>query len=385
MRGRIYRFSGQRGTSWRYIVDLPADPATGVRRQRRASGFRTRKEAEAALALALADADAGDVRTDARTLTVGAYLTDWLAANKAPTLSPTTWHGYEHIVRQRIVPRIGAVRLSALTPKILQSLYADLAATEGERAGGLGPQSLRNTYTFVNRTLNDAVRLRLLKENPNRLVARPRVPKADTDFWSPSDAAEFLAQTADDRLWPAWILLLSTGMRRGELVGLRWKDLDLDGLRLVVRQNVVAAGYEVHAKEPKTAGSRRTVALDELTVEALRRHRRRIEDEAAIVGRTVKDDERVLVDELGQPFHPQSISYYFQKAAERCGIRPISIRDARHTSATLALLAKTHPKVVSERVGHSGIRITMDTYTHVLENLQHEAAANIAAMLRRPT
>lgn len=237
----------------------------------------------------------------------------------------------------------------------------------------------------MNRTLNDAVRLRLLTENPNRLVARPRVPKGDTDVWSPSVAAEFLAQTADDRLWPAWILLLSTGMRRGELAGLRWKDLDLDGLRLVIRQNVVAAGYEVHAKEPKTAGSRRSVALDELTVKALRRHRQRIEDEAALVGRTIKNDERVLVDELGQPFHPQSISYYFQKAAERCGIRPISIRDARHTSATLALLAKTHPKVVSERLGHSDIRITMDTYTHVLENLHHEAAANIAAMLRRTT
>lgn len=142
MRGRIYRFSGQRGTSWRYVVDLPADPATGVRRQRRASGFRTRKEAEAALALALVG-DAGDIRADARTLTVGTFLEDWLAANKPPTLSPTTWHGYEHIVRQRIVPRIGAVRLSALTPKILHTCYADLAATEGDRAGGLGPQSLR--------------------------------------------------------------------------------------------------------------------------------------------------------------------------------------------------------------------------------------------------
>ncbi|MGH8985808.1 MAG: tyrosine-type recombinase/integrase, partial [Acidimicrobiia bacterium] len=221
--------------------------------------------------------------------------------------------------------------------------------------------------------------MRILKENPNRLAPRPKVPKTEADVWSPEEASAFLAGSTDDPLWPAWLLLLTTGMRRGEIVGLRWRDIDFVDGRVIVRQNVVAAGYDVHAKDPKTTGSRRTVALDAVTVEALRQHRRRVEQLMEALGGTVVPTTRVFLSEVGEELHPQSFTYRFRKAAERAGLRPISIRDGRHTSVTIALAAKTHPKIVSERLGHADIRITLDTYSHVMEDLQREAAENISA------
>jgi integrase len=317
--------------------------------------------------------------------TVHEFLDEWLTANKPPVLSPTTWKGYADLARNRVIPRIGAVRLEALTPKILRDFYTDLRENGVGRNGRLAPQSVRNTCTFVNRVLEDAVRLRVLKENPNRLAPRPKVPKTEADVWSPEEASEFIARTTDDPLWPAWLLLLTTGMRRGEIVGLRWRDVDLDGGRVVVRQNVVAAGYEVHSKDPKTTGSRRTVALDAITVEALREHRRHMEQTLTALGATVEPTTKVFLSEVGGELHPQSFTYRFRKAAERAGLRPISVKDARHTSATIALAAKTHPKIVSERLGHADIRITLDTYSHAMEDLQREAAEGISALLHPVT
>ncbi len=382
MRGRIYRHQGTRGATWRFVVDLPPDPATGRRRQRRGSGFRTRKDAEAALNELLASVDGAPLGRAAARQTIQEFFDEWLTANKPPALSPTTWKGYADLARNRVVPRIGAVRLEALAPKILRDMYTDLREhAVGRTNGRLAPQSILNTYTFVNRVLEEAVRLRVLKENPNRLTPRPKVPRTEADVWSPEEAAEFLARTTDDPLWPAWLLLLTTGMRRGEISGLRWRDVDLDGGRVIVRQNVVAAGYDVHTKDPKTTGSHRTVALDAVTVEALRRHRERVEQTLTALGGTVEPTTKVFLSEVGEELHPQSLTYRFRKAAERAGLRPISIKDGRHTSATVALAAKTHPKIVSERLGHADIRITLDTYSHAMEDLQREAAEGISALL----
>jgi integrase len=380
MRGQIYRHDGSRGTTWRFVVDLAPDPATGARRQRRGSGFRTRREAEAALNELLATSDAAPPGRAGRQ-TLQEFLEEWLVANQPPNLSPTTWRGYADMARSRVIPRIGAVRLDALTPKILSDLYADLREHGTGRNGGLSPQSVKNTYTLINRALEDAVRMRVLKENPNRRAPRPKVPKTEADVWSPAEAAEFLARTTDDRFWPAWLLLLTTGMRRGEIAGLRWRDVDLDAGRLTVRQSVVTAGYQVHTKDPKTSGSRRTVALDTLTVAALRAHRRRVEHEFQLLDAVLEPTTRVFLSESGEELHPQSLTYRFRKAAEDAGLRPISIKDGRHTSATVALAANTHPKIVSERLGHADIRITLDTYSHVMEDLQREAAENISTLL----
>jgi integrase len=382
VRGRVYRHEGARGATWRFVVDLPPDPATGRRRQQRGSGFSTKREAEAALNELLAGVDGAPIGREAGRQTVRDFFDEWLAANKPPVLSPTTWKGYADLARNRVIPRIGAVRLEALTPKILRDLYTDLRENGvGRTNGRLAPQSVRNTYTFVNRVLEDAVRLRVLKENPNRLAPRPKVPKKEADVWSPQEAAEFIAGTTDDPLWPAWLLLLTTGMRRGEIVGLRWRDLDLDDGRAIVRKNTVAAGYDVHTKDPKTTSGRRTVALDAVTVEALRQHRDRMEQTLTALGGDVEPTTKVFLSEVGEELHPQSFTYRFQKAAQRAGLRPISIKDARHTSATIALAAKTHPKIVSERLGHADIRITLDTYSHAMEDLQREAAEGISALL----
>ncbi len=255
----------------------------------------------------------------------------------------------------------------------------------GRHGKGLSPHSIKHTYTFVNLVLEDAVRLRVLKENPNKPIARPKFERRDAEHWTPAEAAEFLARTTADELWPAWVLLLTTGMRRGEILGLRWNDIDIERGVARVRRNVVSAGYVVHEKEPKTATGRRSVALDSFTLGGLKDHRVRVEQRAEFVGRRVAHDEPVFLSAIGEPIHPMSFSRLFRDGAVRAGVRPISVKDGRHTSATLALVANTHPKVVSERLGHSDVQITMDVYSHVIEGLQRDAAEGIAALIRPPS
>lgn len=284
-----------------------------------------------------------------------------------------------------VIPRIGGLRLEAVTTNALRDLYRSLAEPGVGRHGkGLAPHSVKHTYTFVNLVLEDALRLRVLKENPNKPIPRPKFERRDANHWTPTEAAEFLARTAADELWPAWVLLLTTGMRRGEILGLRWSDIDTERGAVRVRRNVVSAGYQVHEKEPKTATGRRRVALDSFTLAALREHRVRVEQRAVFVGRRVAHDEPVFLSAIGEPIHPMSFSRLFRDGAVRAGVRPISVKDGRHTSATLALVANTHPKVVSERLGHSDVQITMDVYSHVIEGLQRDAAEGIAALIRPP-
>ncbi len=181
-----------------------------------------------------------------------------------------------------------------------------------------------------------------------------------------------------------WVLLLTTGLRRGEALGLKWSDLDLDAGRLSVRRTLVAVGYDVKWSEPKTAKSRRSVALDAGTVSAMRSHRRQQLEERMALGSGYRDDDLVFARVDGSPIHPQTVSQAFERHAKAAGLSPIRLHDLRHTAATLMLEGGVPLKVVSERLGHSSIGITADVYQHVTEHMQDEAAAKLGAALLGP-
>lgn len=358
MRGQVLK----RGDTWSYVVDLPPAP-DGRRRQRKKGGFRTRKEAEAALAALLTDAQNGKV-VEVTRQTVASYLEEWLAT-VAPSLRPTTVQGYEHAVRHWIIPRIGALRLQAVTPQVLQRMYGELSVSGRLNGnGGLSPRSVKLAHTVMHLALGKAALWRLIPANPAALqLDLPRQVRKPMKTWTAEEARRFLATTADDRLATLWVLLLGTGLRRGEALGLHWDAVDFAASRLAVVSGLVVAKGKPYLSEPKTPGSRRVVHLDRQVVGALRAHRKRQAAERLAAGPGWAESGLVFTTPAGGWLDPNNIHRVFDAAIVRAGVPAIRIHDLRHTFATLALGAGVHPKQSS---GDARTRRRVDHARHLL-------------------
>jgi integrase len=234
---------------------------------------------------------------------------------------------------------------------------------------------------MLHKVLVDAVRWGRLPTNPADRADPPKPRQAEMKVWSIDQLRRFLDHVADDRLFAAWMLMATTGMRRGEVVGLRWVDVDLELGPLAIVQTHVLVNREVLVSEPKTAKGRRTVALDATTVTALRQHRKYQLEERLALGEAWEDSGLVFTHQNGWAINPRLFSSWFTQRATAAGLPHIRLHDLRHSYATAALAAGVPTKIVSERLGHANIAITLDTYSHVLPNMQEEAAEQIARLI----
>lgn len=375
MRGSVLK----RGKTWSCVLYLGRDN-DGRKRQKWVGGFRTRKAAEGALSEALERVRTGTWADPGRQ-TVGEFLEDWLTA-VTPSLRPSTAESYEQTLRGWVIPRIGGVKLSALTAARLSALYGELLKS-GRRdgKGGLSARSVAYAHRIIVHALKDAVAWGLLARNPAAHVDAPRAGSSEMHVWSQTEVQRFLSFVADDRLYALWAVLLATGLRRGEALGLRWDDVDFERRRLSIQRAVVVVGYGVQVAEPKTARGRRSVSIDPTTAAVLGAFRKRQVEERLAWGPAWQDTGYVFTSEDGRLLHPQQVTVTFKRRAREAGLPPIRLHDLRHTAATLALTAGIHPKVVSERLGHASIGITLDTYSHVGEGLQEEAASKVAGLI----
>lgn len=369
---------GKSHGSWSYVVDVPAT-AGEKRRQVMKGGFSTRRDAEAALAESIGHAARGEVASPGRR-TLTAYLDEWLIGIR-PTLAASAWTNYRSLIDLYVRPRIGQLQLAALTGSTLTKLYAELLAGGGKSGKPLSPTTVRLVHRVLSKALEDAVEARLLAANPSRHGKVPKRRRVEMKTWTGEEATAFLAAATDDRLYACWLLALVCGLRRGELAGLRWSDVDLERATLsVVEQRTTDADWHVVIKEPKGT-SRRTIDLGPHAVAALRNHRERTLGEQREWGAGWIDSGLVFIREDGSPYHPTRISDIFQKRAKVVGVPVIRLHDARHSCATLALSAGIHPKVVQQLLGHASWSTTMDLYTHRVERLQKDASGRIESVL----
>ncbi|MDQ3784417.1 MAG: site-specific integrase [Actinomycetota bacterium] len=379
MRGSVIK----RGKSWSVVVELPPDPETGKRRQRWHSGYRTRKEAERARVELLSIVDSGTY-VDHNRETLAQFIADWLPAIER-TIRPATLHSYERNLRLHVTPYIGALPLPKIDAGVLNGLYARLLKDgRRDRQGGLSPRTVRYVHTILHRALKDGTKWGRIARNPADAANAPRAaanaaPEMTT--WTAGELRIFLEQNAEDRLYAAWLLLATTGMRRGEALGLRWADLDFETGRAAIRQTVVMVGKEVIFGTPKTAKGRRVIALDTATVAGLRAHRARQLEERLLIGAGWQDLGLAFSKVTGEPLHPDRFSREFDRRVKRSGLPRIRLHDLRHTWATLALQAGVHPKVVQERLGHSAVGITLDVYSHAIPAMQADAAEKVAGLV----
>ncbi len=376
MQGRVYRRDGKK---WAYTVDVGVDPMSGRRRQKTKGGFATRKEAEGALHETIASVHAGTYVPNSKA-TVGEYLEGWLGSVKS-SLRPTTWISYSLAV-QRLSREIGAVKLQALAPLQVEAAYAALIDHGGKHGKPLEPKTVRNCHVVLHRALSDAERLGMVPRNAAHAAKAPSIARKDMMTWTAEDVGRFLEHVSKDRLYAAYVLLATTGMRRGEVMGLRWSEVDLKIGRLSVTQSITTMHDRVFVGPTKTPKSRRNVMLDEHTVAVLRAHRKHQLEEQMAIGRRKAPDALVFCDVNGSPLHPDRFTDAFQRHVRDSGLPALrGPHSLRHTWATLALTAGVHPKVVSDRLGHSTIAITLDIYSHVSPALDAAAAETVARQI----
>lgn len=311
--------------------------------------------------------------------TLRAFLARWLDATRS-TLRPRTWQRYEELVRLHVVPQLGRTRLDALRPDAIQRLHA------ANLAAGLSRRTVRHVHMVLHGALNRAVRWDYAARNVVDAVDPPAVAEEERPVPTAAEVAHLLdsAWAADDRFAPLWTVAVYSGCREGELLGLRWEEVDLDQGTLAVRRTLVAARRGVpQFGLPKTRRSRRTVVLPPEAVEALRQQRRQQDQERQSRGPDYAGYNLVFASRFGTPLLARNVIRSFKAALERAGLpSTLRIHDLRHATATLMMAAGVHPKVAAARLGHSTVGITLDLYTHSVEGLDADAAERIQRAVR---
>ena len=374
---------GKETVRWYVVLDLGFGQ-DGRRRQKWHGGFRTRREAEAARAQLVTDVNTGSYVLPGRTTLTEWIRETWLPMTE-PRIKPTTFHSYRQNLELHVIPVLGQKRLQQLTPPMLTGLYGRLAQASEERQG-LSAKTISYIHSTLHKVLSDAVDAGLLVKNVAAAAKPPRPNRRATggiQAWEPDELARFLDAVRGTRLGAIWRISAMTGMRRGEVLGLRWCDLDLDRARLSVRQALVAVGYEVVHSTPKSHRAR-VIDLDAETVAQLRAHRLRQDEERAEWGADCQDHDLVVAKENGEAIHPHTFSQAFERLIEKAGLPRIRLHDVRHTHATLALKAGVPVKVISERLGHESPAFMLKQYAHVIPGMQAEAAAQVAALIDGP-
>ena len=297
------------------------------------------------------------------------FLTQWLQTIEG-SIRPSTFASYSGIARNHIIPVLGRTAIDRLTVQDVAGLLAR------KRSEGLSSRTTQYVLFVLRNALNKAIRWGAASRNVAQLVDAPRVAHRDVNVLSPEDALRLVTAARTDRLEALWILALSTGLRRGELLGLSWSDIDLDRRQLRVAKALQrVTGIGLILSETKTRRGRRSIILPIGTVEALRRHRAHQAEDRLIAGSGWNESDFVFTSARGTPLDGDNmISRPFARLLERCGLPPMRFHDLRHSCASLLLAQGVAPRVVMETLGHSRIAVTLDTYTHVLPALQREAA-----------
>lgn len=370
----IRRHDRQGSVSYEVVVDLGMDPVTGKRRQRSKS-FKTKREATGQLNVWQVEIDKG-IAVDTSRQTIRELLLFWLDAFVRPNVKATTLESYSRIVHNHLIPHLGSIEVQKLTPTMLQKYYSD------RLAAGTSLAVIHLAHVRISQALEQAVKLGLASRNVAKSVTPPRYRPAEMKAWTAEEARRFLAVAkTKSRVGPLWLLLLSTGLRKGEALGLRWEDVDLDNNSLQVRRTLGVVGNRPYIGPPKSKAAYRTVELPHEAVAALCSHRAKQHQRRLKLGTDWQDLGLVFSGTHGQALRPNNIREGFSRLIKLAEVPQVRIHDLRHTFVTQALAAGAPVQAVSKHVGHSNTSMTMNTYAHVLQEQHRDVARKIGGVL----
>jgi integrase len=371
MKGHIRERSPGR---WAIVLEVH-DPETGKRKRKWHSFKGGKREAQIECARLIADLDSGAYLEPTKT-TISAFLDHWLAHIKSQ-ISPRSHERYSEIIAKNVKPAIGAVVLAKLRPAQISAAY-DKALLNGRRdgSGGLSPATVVYMHRLIKQALSHAVRWQLLTRNPADAIDPPKLERGSMSTYDMAQTAELLEALRGSRLMIPVMLGVLCGLRRGEIAALRWLNIDLRGKQMSIVQSAEQTKAGIRYKEPKS-GRARTVALSTTVADELRRHKIQQSEELLRLGVRQTDDGFVHAREDGHPIQPRSISQAWRQKLATLDLPRIRFHDLRHAHATHLLSSGVHPKIASERLGHSKVGITLDLYSHVLPGMQEDAAARV--------
>jgi len=333
--------------------------------------FKSEKEALAARRKLLHEKEQGTLATGSRQL-LGVYLTNWLEQVYKPTVRPNTYKQYRSIVNYHLIPALGNIAVQKLTAEKVQSFYAR------KLDEGLAPKSIALIHAVLRKALNNAVKWGLVSRNVTKLVTLPRVERYEAQTLTVEQALKLIEVAGGSRIEALLLVALATGMRRGELLALRWNDIDFEkGVVHVQRTMSYIYGYGYKESEPKTRSSRRVIVLPEVATEALKVHREYQGQARIKAGEKWQEQGIVFCNIYGGFFNPSAVVAKFKVLLKDAGLPDMRFHDLRHSAATILLIAGVHSKVVQERLGHSTILTTLNVYSHVLPSMQQDAADKI--------
>ncbi|MFC0188433.1 tyrosine-type recombinase/integrase [Fictibacillus aquaticus] len=360
----------KRGNRWSFTVDIGKDSKTGKRKQKTLSGFPTKKEAQKAAAELIAKIESGNFINPSKT-ELRTFLIDFVENQYKPNVRSNTWKRAEVIVNNHLVPSLGHLKLKDIKPAHIQNYFTE------KLEAGLSANYINIMNQLLKKALDVAVKWELIEKNPAQVVQAPKRFKSKFDVWTTQEAQDFLSHMKGKKYYPVYLLAIYTGMRKGELIALRWQDISLDNETLQVNRTFVFTDYKPSFNEPKTASSIRTIHLPTLVLQELKRLLVKAKEQKLSRGELWASSDLLFTTRTGNVVMPNQIQKDFAKACESLCLKRIRFHDLRHTHATMLLQMGVHPKVVSERLGHSSIQITLDTYSHVLPSMQESLVKDL--------
>ena len=379
MRGHIEK----RGkNSYSIVVSLGKDATTGKYKYQWVSVKGTKKDAEKRLSELIYQLDNGTFIKPSK-VTLAEYLERWLREYAWANLAPRTAEGYELIVRRHLIPALGKITLTGLRPEHIQRYQSEkLSCGRADGKGALSPRTVRHHYMALHTALKEAIKLGLLSRNVADAVSPPPCSRHEWQYFDEFDFNTFIEAAKASPYYVLFYLALFTGMRRSELLALRWRDVDL----VLCEAHVSRSLHQLRTREivirpPKSKQGLRTVDLPLSAALLLQDYKDKQAAQRAMLGIQLNENDLIFSDLEGKAFLPNTVTHAWIKLVRRAGLRGVRLHDARHTHASLMLKQGVHPKIVQERLGHASIQITLDTYSHVAPGLQKAAAESFDSLV----
>lgn len=370
----------KRGDKWSFTLDVGKDELTGKRKQKTKSGFKTKKEAEKACAELIAQVENENYMEETEQK-YGDYLINYMETITKHQVRPTTYNLQHFIATKHILPAIGHLKIKKIKPEHLQRMYTE------KKDEGLSGAYIRTMHAIINKSLRKAVEWGKIKQNIATVVTPPRIEKAKTNTWTQKQSIQFLQaiksrKFKSRKFYMAYVLAIYCGLRKGEILGLPWTNCDFENGYITIKQTLAKVRGQLFLQEPKTKGSVRKIKISSIVVQALMDHKK-YQDEIKDHNPEYNDIDLVVANLNGTMIDPADLNRDFSAACAFAEVPTIRFHDLRHTHATLLLQLGENPKVVSERLGHADVSITLNTYSHVLPDMQESLVHNFELAMRQ--
>ncbi|MGM0807572.1 MAG: tyrosine-type recombinase/integrase [Bacillota bacterium] len=365
-----------KGYSWSYTIDLGKDPHTGKRRQKTKRGFSTKGEAQSAAALLTTQLQSGEYIEPNKT-NFKDFFEDFIENHYKPKVAPSTSLRAEVVLRNHIAPSLGNIQIQNLKAVHLDKFYSE------KLKEGLAHSYIRMMHDLISMTLDKAVLWEMIPKNVAKNAEPPKRKKSKFDVWTLSELETFLEGIKHIRYYQLYLLAAHTGMRKGEVIAIRWKDLDLEKGYVRVSRTFTFDNFKPTFTTPKTESSIRNIKLPESVLKEMKAYRIRKKEECLSLGVPFNEDDLIFTTRTGNPVMPSQVQKDFDKWIKKLELSPIRFHDLRHSHATILILElNVNIKAVSERLGHSNIKMTLDTYSHVLPQTEESLAETLDAAIQ---